>query len=164
MSNTLSATLVSNFSLVETISTSVPFVSTADQTMTHAINNSEAIDGSTTPSVAKVAFVQVTQGAGNEIDLTAMTGTNGATVTFNTLKIVAMKVRNPATNTNTITIAKGAANGYTGFGSAFSVTVPVGGHYTFYNKSGGVAVDGTHKTFDITAAQAGEKLDVILCG
>jgi len=54
---------------------------------------------------------------------------------------------NPASNPNTITIAKGATNGYTGFGSTFAITLSPGESCQLNALT---ALSGTVKTLDLT--------------
>ncbi len=75
------------------------------------------------------------------IDMTAAPYSGGTTVPIRAFFL------NPASNANSITIAKGASNGYTGFGSAFSITLAPG-------ESCGLnaltALSGSVKTLDVT--------------
>lgn len=120
-------------------------------------NTQVKYDSTTTPAVSKTASFQAAlSGGALTIDLTSLTGSNGGSVTFTTLKVVTARFQNPSTNANAIVIGKGAANGYTGFGATFLISVPPGGEYCVDLSTGGVTVDGTHKTLDMTgtAAQA----------
>jgi hypothetical protein len=67
-----------------------------------------------------------------------------------------VKFKNKSTNANAITIAKGASNGYTGFGSAFSVTLQPGDEWTFKgNDNAGVTDVGSGaKTLDVSGTGA----------
>ena len=58
---------------------------------------------------------------------------------------------NPATNANSITIAKGASSGYTGFGTSFSTTLAPGESCQLASKT---AISGSVKTLDITGTLA----------
>lgn len=111
----------------------------------------ESLTGTTTPPVTAhgVGAVTMTAGAGT-LDLRALTGLNGAAVDLNGLKPRAILFENPATNANPITIAKGASNGYTGLGSAFSITLQPGQKHLARLGAAGTAVSATVKTFDIT--------------
>ncbi len=86
------------------------------------------------------------------IDLTNLTGYGGASVTLNALKVQVFKVKN--NGAAAMTFAKGASNGYTGFGSAFSITIPPGGEQTFYGNNAAGAVGGGSKTIDVTGTGA----------
>ena len=54
---------------------------------------------------------------------------------------------NPASNANAITIVKGGTNGYTGFGSTFSVTLQPGQSVSL---NASTALSGSVKTLDVT--------------
>lgn len=111
-------------------------------------------DTSTPPVTAMgVAQVNMTAGAAT-LDLTAIATTDGRTVNLNALKVRTVKITALGTNANPVTVAKGAANGYTGFGASFSETVRVGGETVKYDGGNGVAVDATHKTLDLTGTLA----------
>src|SRR5215475_5914347 len=88
-------------------------------------NQNIALTSVTTPATTKYASVAqaLTAGAAT-VDLTALTGTNGAAVNANGLKLVAVRFQNPGSNP--ITVAKGASNGYTGLGASLSITIPAG--------------------------------------
>lgn len=120
-------------------------------------NEEEALSSSTTPAVTAHAVGQqaLTAGAAT-IDLTALTGLNGVAVSLSGLKPRAILLENPADNANPITIAKGAANGYTGFGASYSETLQPGQKVLKRLGAAGTAVSGTVKTLDIsgTGAQA----------
>lgn len=120
-------------------------------------NVEESLSATTTPPVTAHAVGQQALSSGSgSIDLRALTGLNGAAVDLNGLKPRAVLFENPSTNANPITIAKGASNGYTGFGSAYSETLQPGQKVIKYLGASGTAVSGTVKTLDIsgTGAQA----------
>lgn len=114
------------------------------------LNTSESLSSSTTPAVTKDFDALVTlSGGAATLDLTAITDLLGlGTVTISGLTPAWVKFVNPSTNANAITIAKGASNGYTGFGSSFSVTLQPGGELLL--RLATVAVSGSVKTLDIT--------------
>jgi len=126
-----------------------PLVLSSPAITGNGLDETGSLNSTTTPAVSKVAAGAAAMTAGlATIDLTALTGLDGTSRTLNALKVVLAKFKNPGANP--ITIAKGAANGYTGFGSAFSHTIPPGGTASFNLSTGGVAVDGTHKTLDVS--------------
>lgn len=114
-------------------------------------NLSTTLSPSTTPpvTVAAVGSQAMTAGAAT-IDLRALTGVNGVAVDLNGLKPRAILFENPVANANAITIAKGASNGYTGLGAAFSYVLQPGQKALFYCAASGTAVSATVKTFDIS--------------
>lgn len=106
----------------------------------------------TTPAVTAAALQTFSFTAGAvTIDLTSLTGMNGAAVSLSALKGRGVVIYNPVGNAS-ITVAKGASNGYTGLGSAFSIVIPAGGWFVFYDGGNGVAVSGSDKTLDVTGS------------
>lgn len=106
------------------------------------------LTSTTTPDVEGCVVKTVTLTAGAyTLDLTSMTGTNGATVDATGKKIRFLKIVNDHA-TQTLTVAKGASNGHTGFGSSFSLRVDGGGALLL--RYGSVAVGSGDKTFDFT--------------
>lgn len=103
----------------------------------------------TTPDVeyCVVKTIALTAGA-YTIDLSSMTGTNGAAVVGTGKKIRLLRITN--NGANAMTFAKGASNGHTGLGSAFSATIPVGGTAAWILADGGVAIGSGDKTIDVS--------------
>ena len=85
-----------------------PAASTTKRRVTHdQFNTTLELSAASTPPVTKVAALQAALVAGAAtIDLENLTGTNGAAVVGTGLRVQAMKVRNPSTNANAITIAR----------------------------------------------------------
>ena len=151
-------TYTANLTAVETLEANVPAASTTKRRVTHdQFNTTSELSAATTPPVTKVAAFQqaLTAGAAT-VDLTSLTGTNGASVDGTGLRVQAMKLRNPSTNANAITVVEGASNGYDGFGSTFDVTLEPGAEMVILTKDGGADISGTNKTLDLsgTASQA----------
>lgn len=118
---------------------------------TTPFNTSLNLHGTSSPTVTEGGFCSQALSAGAAtVDLTSVTTARGRAMTFNALKIRAFRAWNPATNTGSITIMKGASNGYTGFGSAFSITLKPGQEFNFYDYGAGTAVSSTVKTLDLT--------------
>ena len=92
-----------------------------------------SLSASSTPPFSKHAVEQKALAAGvGTIDLSATFGFNGEAVDGTGLKVQAMKLRNPSTNANNITITPGAANGYDFCGAAFSITLEPGTEVLIY--------------------------------
>jgi len=85
-------------------------------------------------------------GGGYTIDVTSLQGSNG-TLNANGKKLVAVCVANPATSTGDVNLATGASNGYA---LAQPVKVKPGGFAIVYQAAQLAAVDGTHKTLDVS--------------
>jgi len=108
-------------------------------------------DATSTPAIAGGGFCSVALAAGAAtVDLTSLTTVSGRNFSLSGLKVRQMKLTNPSANANAITIAKGAANGYTGFDAAFKITLQPGQSWLFDDAGNGVLVDATHKTLDLT--------------
>src|SRR6476660_6066460 len=118
----VNATYVGGLTVVETVTVGVPDVNTgANANIQHdQFNKTQTLNAGTSPAATVTAsFVATLSGGALTLDLTAMTGTNGATVNANGLTPRCIVFQNPATNANPITVAKGASNGYTGLGTSF---------------------------------------------
>lgn len=148
----IEAAYVANLTVVETLETNVPAVSASDAGITHnGWNKSATLNASSTPPATKTAAFQKALSTGSgTIDLTALPGTNGATVDGTGLKVQAIKFANPAANANPITVAVGASNGYDLFGSAFSITLQPGQEALFYGNDATPDVGASDKTLDLT--------------
>lgn len=113
--------------VVETLSaTAAPFAATGAAKVTHsALNVSKVLDANSAAgtNVTKVVHGTITLTAGAAtLNLASVHGTEG-TEDLTGLKIRTVQFMAKAANANPITIAKGAANGYTGLGAAFSLTL-----------------------------------------
>lgn len=114
----------------------------------NGFNVTGVIDSTTTPDAEGIVSKTLAMTAGAyTIDLSSMTGTNGAAVNMTGKAIRIFRIENAGAAA--MTIAKGASNGHTGLGATFQAAIPIGGAIQFYLKSGGVAVSGTDKTLDI---------------
>lgn len=115
------------------------------------LTEEQALTATTTPPVTVHAVGSQALSSGTaSIDLTSLTGLNGVSVSLSGLKPRAILFENPAANANSITIAKGASNGYTGLGSSFSITLQPGQKAFFLLDSSGTAVSGSVKTLDLS--------------
>lgn len=142
---------------IETLAANVDGVNASQRDITHsAFNVSPGTKNATsTPSVSDVSSDTVALVAGAKtIDFTNLPLVGGGTLNASTgsLKPVAVLISNPAANTGAITVAKGATNGYTGFGASFSHVIQPGGSVCSYTaKHANVtAVSGTNKTLDFS--------------
>jgi hypothetical protein len=141
---------------VETLATNVPAASSPQ--VTHSgYNTSGTINGtSTVPATQCAYFSKALSSGAATIDLTALTGTNGATVDLTGLKVQIARFKNPAANANSITVTFGASNPYLLGGSAWKVILAPGQQVMFFGNDAAPDVDSTHKTIDIagTGSQA----------
>lgn len=141
----------STITTVETITTNVPAASTSDKTITHnGYNSSSSLTSVTTPPVTVCAYFSKALSTGAAtIDLTALTGTNGATVDGTGLKVQCWKFKNPATNANTITVTFGASNPYLLGGAAFKWILSPGQEIQGYGNDATPDVGSGAKTIDL---------------
>ena len=125
-------------------------------------NTSLSLKSDSTPAISKMAaFVQALTGGAATIDLTALTGTNGATVDGTGLKVQAIKLKSKDANENTISVEPGVANPYDMFGSDFKVTLSPGQEVTLFGNEATPDISGTDKTLDL-AGTGVEELEVIV--
>ncbi|VTS03548.1 unnamed protein product [Gemmata massiliana] len=146
------ATVGIKLDVVEVPPANAAFLDSSKNSLTfNKLSSEVGLTGSGTPNVTAHAngSKALTAGAGS-LDLTALVGINGAAVSLDGLKPRAILFENPATNANPITIAKGAANGYTGLGAAFSHVLQPGQKVLFNLAAAGTAVSSTVKVFDLT--------------
>jgi hypothetical protein len=147
--------------VTETLESNVPATPTGSRSVVHsAWDSTKSLNAGSTPPATKVAAFQKALAAGvATIDLTALTGTNGATIAGTGLRVQVLRVRNPAANGNPISIAKGAENGYDGLGADFSHTLVPGAEATFFLNDAGSDVGGSNKNLDL-AGTGSQALDV----
>lgn len=124
----VSVTYATTLTIAETLATNVPAATAANRVVTHnQFNKNVTLTGATSPPVTTCAnFNKAMSGGAATVDLTALTGTNGATVDGTGLKVQCMKVSAPASNANAITLKFGASNPYNLLGSAFQVQLSPG--------------------------------------
>ena len=149
MSVTLS--YATNLTVQEVLVTNVPAAAATGKTITHnGYNSSASLTSATTPPVTQCAFFEqaLTAGAAS-IDLTALPGTNGATVDGSGLKVQAIKIKAKSTNANVITVTVGDANGYALAGAGFSVALLAGQEFVFYGNEATPDVGADAKTLDL---------------
>ncbi len=149
----LSVTYASQITVIETVEG--VFVGSDAEYGVSGLNTTATLTASTTPPVTKYSAYELTLSSGTgSIDLTSLPNYNGvaASVTFDGLKPQVVKFKNKSTNANAITIVKGVTTGYTGFGSAFSMTLQPGDEWAFKgnDNSGVTDVSSTVKILDVS--------------
>jgi hypothetical protein len=143
------ATYRSDLAVAETLTENVSLMS--DKTVTHAMNTSKTLNGTSTPPATLVASGALTLSDGDgTIDLTAVIGTNGVAVDGSGLRVQSMKIRGKLGNANPITVAIGAENGYDGFGAAFGISLVATAEQLLYTADAGNNISGTNKILDVT--------------
>jgi len=162
---TLTKAVVTNtVALTETLTlASDPVIGTV--TLSPSAGQRWTMDGTTGPAATRSVRTLVTMSGGTAtIDLTAFPDaeTNVA-VDLTGLKIKMLHLAAPSANANAVTVKPGASNGYTGWtvtGDILNASDQRGP--SIFN--GGIAVDATHKTIDITGTGAQQVTIVALFG
>ncbi len=155
----VAVTYAATCSIVETLASNTGSAPDATRKITHtSYNETSSLTGATTPPVTSCASFLATLSSGTlTLDLRALTGTNGATIDGNGLKVQIVRCKN--LGANPLTIKSGASNGHTGFFTATTGTiVPAGAHVMIFTNDAGDDIDATHKTWDLsgTSAQTSE--------
>ncbi|HDZ39250.1 MAG TPA: hypothetical protein ENH62_13375 [Marinobacter sp.] len=137
----------------ETLSTGVAS-GNADNVIRHdAINTNLALNATSTPAVSQVVWVnKALAGGAGTLDLTALTGANGA-VDLTGLKVQAIKFKNPAGNA-AMTIKFGVANPYNLLGASWTLILPaattIASEIQFVCNEGAPDVAGAAKDIDLS--------------
>lgn len=142
------ATVVGQINVTETLTAGIDGVS--DPTIVYnAFNFSHTVNASTTITGTKVgADTSALSGGAATIDLTAVPSAGG-NVSFSGLKLRGYLFKTPTTNSGTVTITKGASNGYT-IGTNWKETLAPGQEVVKWMDDEAETCDGTHKTLDLT--------------
>jgi len=94
------------------------------------------------------------------LDFTALSRSIGEDVDATGLKLQMLLLNNLSASA-TLTLAKGASNGYAVNGAAGSLVCPPGGSVQYFFNDALEDVDATHKTLDLTIT-AGEEFEIQL--
>jgi hypothetical protein len=145
----VSVTYGATCTIAETLPTNTGSAAAATRVVTHSeYNEAATLTAVTTPPVTLQASFLLTLTAGAaSVDLRALTGTNGASVDGNGLKVQIVRVKN--LGANSMTIATGASNGHAGVFGAGNV-IAAGGHEMIYTNDTGDDISATDKTWDVT--------------
>lgn len=111
---------------------------------------------STPPATLCAAFLLTLTAGAASIDFRNLTGTNGAAVDGNGLKVQEFRIKNLGANNMVIT--PGASNGLDLFGAAFSITVYPGAVAHFFLNDAAPDIAAADKTIDVagTGSQTAE--------
>jgi hypothetical protein len=125
-------------------------VSNGEDSIVHYKTLSETQTPGGAVPVTKVVATEVALIAGAKtLDFTAIAGTNGRTHDMSALRLQHLILKNKTGNA-AMTFEVGASNGYTGLGSAFSVTLAAKQAIIFIGQEGAAEVAAGVKTIDIT--------------
>lgn len=127
---------------------------TNNSILVNQIDESGILNASSTPPASMQSQFSIALVSGAvSIDLTALPGLNGSEAVNGTgLKVQLVKFKNPITNANKITVAKGASNGYglDASGDSFSIPLSPGQSVMFVLDAAAPAIASGAKTFDLT--------------
>ena len=147
----VSVTYLATCTVRETLASNTGSASDSSRVITHdAYNESATLSATSTPPATTCAHFLLTLSAGAAtVDLRALTGTNGAAVDLNGLKVQAVRIKNLGANSMTVKV--GATNGHTGiFAATNGHPIQPSGHVQCFSNDAGDDVDATHKTWDVT--------------
>lgn len=146
----VTVTYAATCTVAETLATNTGSAPASTRVVTHTeYNEAASLTASTTPPVTTVAeFLLTLSGGAATVDLRALTGTNGASIDGNGLKVQVLRVKN--LGANIMTIVPGASNGIDLLGASSSLTIPAGGHAMIYFNDASPDISGTDKTLDVT--------------
>lgn len=86
-----------------------------------------SLDATSTPAVTEGGTIQKAMVAGaGTVDLTSLTEISGRVFSLSGLKPRTIKIKALDANAGAVTVVKGASNGYTGLGAAYSTVLPAG--------------------------------------
>ena len=155
-----------NVTVQEVLETNPHSSVAAGRTVTHnQFNTSLSLNGESAVPVSKVAaFKQALTAGAATVDLTSLTGTNGATVNGTGLKVQALKVKN--LGANPLTIIPKASTGYALFGAigTGSIEVKAGGEVLLYGNEEAPDIGGSSKDFELSGTGAEESEWTIVMG
>ena len=153
----VSVTYAATATVVETLPNNTGSAPTATRQVTHTEYNESATlnSGSTPPATLVAEFLLTLTAGAATIDLTALTGTNSATVDGTGLRPQVVRIKN--LGANAMTFVTGASNGHNHFTSSGTVVRP-SGHIMNFPYDGDEDIDATHKTWGVsgTGSQTAE--------
>lgn len=140
--------------VVETLPTNTGSAAASTRVVTHAeYNESASLNSGSTPPVTLVAEFLLTLSSGAAtIDLRTLTGTNGAVVDGNGLKVQIVRIKN--LGANDMTIKGGSATPHNLFTVTTGQKIFPGGHIQHFTNDNGDDIDATHKFWDVTGTGA----------
>lgn len=144
--------------IVETLPNNTGSAADASRKVTHTnYNESGTLNaGSTPPATLQASFLLPLSSGAATIDLRALTGTNGASVDGNGLKVQLFRIKNLGANNMVLT--PGASNGIDLFGASFSITIFPGAVWECFLNDNAPDIAAGDKTIDVagTGSQTAE--------
>jgi len=160
----VSLSYAANVTIQEVLETNPDSAVASGRTVTHnQFNTALSLTGSSSPAVSKCAcFVQALTAGAATVDLTSLTGTNGASVDGTGLKVQALKVKN--NGDNALTIVPGAANAYELFGSSGSIEMQAGGDVLLFGNENAPDIGAAACEIDLSGTAAEESEWTVVMG
>jgi hypothetical protein len=160
MSSTIQANIAVNPGVTETFdATTLPTIG-ATSLQYSTFSKRWTLNASSTPPVTKVYAEEVTSDGAETLDFTALVRSIGGTIDATGLKLQALALYNKST-TNTVTIGKGASNGYDFNATAQTIVVQAESYLLLTFNDDLADVSGSVKTIDIVAT-SGQAYDLML--
>ncbi len=155
MSVTVSAAIATKLVVTETLGTNVPAASNP-QVVHDALSQGVTLNSGSTPSALQYAADLVTLSSGAaSIDLTSVSGTNGAAVNGNGQKVIGFQwVRNGAGESHNISMAAAGSNGYAVGGTGSVIIMPPNSSGVIYFGGSAPVIGGTAKAISLTGTGA----------
>lgn len=152
----------------EAISSAPALASNSTPLVFNGYNTEQTLSGSTTPAVTiHTSFAKALAAGAGTIDLTSLPSAQGVSgaVTFSGLKLQAMLLKNASSN-GTITVSKGASNGYglDSGGADFDIPVAPGATALFFFDDEPPDVADGAKTIDLAGTGTQELQIVLVAG
>lgn len=157
----VSMSYASTITVTESLPTNVVAISSDNNSLVHnQFNTTKSLNASSSPAITKhAAFNKVLTSGAATIDFTALTGTNGATVTGLGLKVIAIKIIAPVGNGAVITITEGAVNGLALFGASFSLKLQPGQEFLAYLFSASQTIGASDLAIDLAGTGSTDNLN-----
>lgn len=156
--STISATQRFSLSVAETFTEDEMPAAGSRTVINNQFNSTKKLNATSTPPGTKAWAAKFT--GDQSIDLTALTRSVGPTVDASGLKLQ-MLLLNNLSESATLTIVEGAANGYAINGASGAYLLPPEAKIQSYFADALAEIDGTHKTLDITIT-AGQQYEIQL--
>ncbi len=164
----VSTTYSSQLDVVETLT--IPDAATGQNSqVTHNAwsTNKLALSASSTPAaVLNANFNKALSSGAATVDLTALPGTNNATVSGSGYQVRQIKVQAPKTNANPITIAAGGSNGYNLMGSGWTLILKPGAEVLIGAQSGAdigaPTISSSAKTIGLSGTGSSDSLNFVI--
>ena len=144
----IAASVKTQITTVETLEENVADV--AAPALSHTGHNTaQTFGAATTPPGTKCSYeLCALSEAAKTVDLTDLTGSNGAAIDGSGLRVQAIKIKH--LGDNPLTVEEGDTNGYDGFGASFLVILEKDAEITLIPQDAGADISGTNKTLDFS--------------